>query len=253
MRRPYPAWGIGPFTNPIFDQPCWTCRGDGNGPERQIQGFEKALFDEAFLKYQLSQGQRAWYQEAIGPLQESLQRAEDWLLLGLLHLGLRQTESARRSFQRALEIDPTLAEASSQLSEVYRQEGQWEAVLQAAEEAVQRAPQEAYPYAQRAVVRAEQRDYVGALEDLEQAEARDPTLLEIPLGRDLIYLRTGRTAQAAEAFQSILQSDPSLLRARILLGIAYLLEGQPEWAAVEAEQVLGVEPDYPSALFLLGP
>jgi tetratricopeptide (TPR) repeat protein len=223
-----------------------------SGSPASYEGFEKALFNEAFLKYQLSQSQRARYQEAIASLQGPLQRAEEGMLRGILHLGLHQTEAARQAFHQALEIDPTRAEVYPQLSEVYRQEGRLQEALQAADEAIQRTPEEAYPYAQRAAVRADQHDYEGALTDLEQAEARDPNLPEIHLGRGLIYLRTGRTAPAVEAFQSALQNDPSYLRARVLLGVAYLLEGQPELAIAQAEQVLGVEPDYPSALFLRG-
>lgn len=212
--------------------------------------------NDAFLRYPLSPSQRARYQEAIMPLQELLQRfpqrAKDWLRLGILHLGLCQTEPARQAFQRALEVDPALWEVYPQISEVYRQEGRLEEALQAAEEAIQRAPLEAYPYCQRAAVRVEQHDYEGALEDLEQAEAQDPSVPEIYLGRGLIYLQTGRTAAAGEAFQKACQNNPSYHRAQVMVGIVHFLEGQSEQALAQVEQVLRTEPDYPLALFLWG-
>jgi tetratricopeptide (TPR) repeat protein len=225
-------------------------------PVRSYDQLESVSFKDPFYDYNLSQGQRRRYGEAIGRLEGQLRRrsggAEEWVLLGTLQLGVKQTQQGKQSLQRALDLNPALAGVYQQLSEVYRREGRLEEALRAADRAVERAPEEAYVYCQRAAVRADRRDFEGALQDLQRAEVWDPGAPEIGVGRGMIYLETGREGEAVEAFRRALRNDPGYSRARVMLGLTYVLKGEVGAAEAEAKGVLREDPEYPLAHLLLG-
>ncbi len=136
-----------------------------------------------------------------------------YFVLGAVHRGFRDTYAdARRAFERALALDPTLAEPHTGLAGLYLM-NDWN-----------------WPAAKR---------------ELDQALALNP---DWPIAWELLAFYYGAQGNVSEALACARRSpelDPLAAPGRSILAMCYNWAGQYDQAATESRKILELEPTFP--------
>ena len=222
----------------------WPCQGQApaasKGTKQTVANPLNDLLDEARKAIDAQN-----YQAAIEPLEKVLAEKDDFAYahfeLGYAYTGLGKTKEARPQYERALELDPKMAEAALNLGILLLNE-EPAAAVRPLEQAVELLPTESRPRVLLGLAYEKSGNAERAASAYQAALALDPKDGETSMRLAQLYFRENRPAEAEAKFRAVLASDPQSQQA--LLGLAESLEREKKPQAVEAYQsYLQARPD----------
>lgn len=147
-----------------------------------------------------------------------------WLALGIAQVGDGKSDDARKSFERALELDPRSAPALAYLGSTYGERGQYSEAAAYYERAVAAAPNVAVPYylAADALLKQPEVDAPRVEKYLARAVELEPDFASAHMALAKLYVRGERWAEAAAAFERVTRLDPDSSEAHYQLGRVYV-------------------------------
>lgn len=174
---------------------------------------------------------------------------EAYSQLGELYIVEENWSSALTSFQQAAQYQPNSVQIQSHLAQVYGQLGQRDAEMESWYQATQLNPNLVNCKGYYKLAKAfEQKGKINeAIDCYEKARQGEPT--SIPANYDLaeIYLRQGKLEQATTCYQAILAVDANEARAQYKLGTICLQQQHYEEAIDYFRQTIKNSPDFPWA------
>ena len=181
---------------------------------------------------------------AIDPLQKFIAAAPNVAYghfeLAYVFTALQKADEARGEYERAIAIDPKMAEAYLNLGILFIERDPAMAGPNL-RKAVDLLPGQSRPRYLLGVAQENAKDYSAAAESFEGAYRLDPHNLEPILHVAHLYLRLQRPADAEKKFRSILETQPN--NAQALLGVAECLAAQKKPGAADAyRRYLSVQP-----------
>jgi tetratricopeptide (TPR) repeat protein len=214
--------------------------GSSKGTKQRVANPLNDLLDEARKDIDAEN-----YEAAIESLQKVLAEKDDFAYahfeLGYAYTGLGKSKQARPEYERALQLDPKMAEAALNLGILLLNEEPAAAVAPL-EKAVELLTTESRPRALLGLAYEKSGDIEKAAGAYEGALALDPKDTETSLRLAQLYFRQNRPAEAERKFRTLLASDPQ--SAAALLGLAESLELQKRPEAEEAyRNYLQARPD----------
>ncbi len=174
-----------------------------------------------------------YFKEAISkdpdfaPAYAGLADAYAWNLGQMLLPPREWHGKAKAAAVKAVELDPTLAEAHASLA--YVQENyawDWDGALQEYQRAIALNPNSAAAHAAYAQHLAFRGRVQEAEAEIKRAEELDPLSLFIKTQVGWIYLWTGQLDRAMEQWQKVVELDPNFPLAHYNLGMGYELKGK---------------------------
>jgi Tfp pilus assembly protein PilF len=159
--------------------------------------------------------------EALGEFPNS---SPLWLALGIAQMGDGKSDDARKSFERALELDPRSAPALAYLGSTYGERGQYAEAAAYYERAVAAAPNVAVPYylAADALLKQPEVDAPRVERYLARAVELEPDFASAHMALAKLYVRGERWPEAAAAFERVTRLDPESSEAHYQLGRVYV-------------------------------
>jgi adenylate cyclase len=167
---------------------------------------------------------------------------------------------AREFFNRALELDPTLAAAHTGLASLYGREGRplasrplAEALTLAADEerkAIELDPTDADAHAGLALTLGSTGDHAGACDHVERARSINPNCALAHLVSGWLLVFAGRTAEGRDAIQFGTRLDPSRITdlwVRTVVALSHYLDGDYDKTVAIAKAMVSDRPDVSSA------
>lgn len=180
--------------------------------------------------------------------------ADSYLLLGE-YLYLSPEESfpfAREAAERALELDPRLAEGYASMAEYYHYyEKDWVKAEECYQKANRLNPNYASARHWYAWSLMCSRRFDEALEQIEMAQSIDPSSMVLSTSRGLPFYFKREYTRAVRQFELVLEIQPYLTYARYYLASTLVHSGDPHWAIREFEMLVEDEP-IQQAIALLG-
>ena len=133
----------------------------------------------------------------------------------------------RQAAMRALQLDPSLAEAHAAMGWVYAFERQWEKAETAFRRAIELNPRLTYAYTSYSISTLQPlKKYDAALRLLKVAAAHDPLSLDVQREIGEIQLFSGRYAEALGTFQRLSEREPDFPFVHTYLARALTLTGK---------------------------
>lgn len=210
----------------------WWNKRTKEGFERGIQYFRKAIARDPEFAL------------AYAGLSDSY-----YLLAGTGFAGMAPRDAfpqAKAAALKAMEIDPTLAQAHASMASIFSSEWNWEAAGKEYRKAIELNPS-------YATVRQWYAFYLASMGRLDEAliegmKARDLDPLSIIINRDLglLFSYAGQLDRAIEQYEKTLEIDPDFALAHQGLGRAYLQKGMSREAVEQIEQAMRLAPDNPA-------
>jgi Tfp pilus assembly protein PilF len=159
--------------------------------------------------------------EALGEFPNS---SPLWLALGIAQMGDGKSDDARKSFERALELDPRSAPALAYLGSTYGERGQNAEAAALYERAINAAPNVAVPYylAADALLKEPEVDAPRVEKYLARAVELEPDFASAHMALAKLYVRGERWTEAAAAFERVTRLDPESSEAHYQLGRVYV-------------------------------
>ena len=184
------------------------------------------------------------FEAAIVPLQKFIVEQPDvayaHFQLAYVFTALQKTAEARAEYERALAIDPKMAEAYLNLGVLLIERDPASAVPNL-RKAVELLPAQSRPRYLLGVAQERAGDFSAAAESFEGAYRLDPHNLEPVLHLANLYLRLKRPVDAETKFRSVLETQPN--NAPAMLGVAESLDAQKKPEAADAyRSYLTVQP-----------
>jgi Tfp pilus assembly protein PilF len=161
-------------------------------------------------------------------LREALKEFPDssplWLALGIAQMGDGKSDDARKSFERALELDPRSAPALAYLGSTYGERGEYAEAASYYERAIAAAPNVAVPYylAADALLKEPEVDAPRVEKYLARAVELEPDFASAHMSLAKLYVRGERWTEAAAAFERVTRLDPESAEAHYQLGRVYV-------------------------------
>jgi len=172
------------------------------------------------------------YALAHAGLADSYITLQDYGLLSPKPLRQKAKEAARK----ALEIDPTLAEAHNALAQVMFREWDWEGGEREHKRAIELNPNYASAHHWYALLLVYTARFDEAIAEMKKAWELDPLSLIINRNLGLVLYFARRYDQAVEQLQKTLEMDPTFSSAHATLGLAYLQKSMYQEALVELQK-----------------
>ena len=158
---------------------------------------------------------------------------------------------ARAFAQKAIEIDPTAADAHAVLATVKSfYDWDWEGAESAFRRAIELNPNDAQARLQYAFHLCCLGRMDDSLAEMTAAYALDPLLDQLSLG--FVFLRMGRLGDARSQFQKTIEAEPASAHALWLMGHVDVLEGRHEEGLAEVRRALSLSGDLAVILAGLG-
>ncbi len=167
--------------------------------------------------------------------------------LGLAYLGQSRYQSAVESFQAALAIDSTLAEAHHLLGTSHHLRGQLPAAIDAYRRAARLDPDRMSAHADLAQACLEARRFEEAVSALDRALQLDPGRLELRTRRGFAAALAGRIDDGLRDLQAVLAADPERIDNRVAMAEVYGATGRLAEAAEQWQAVMRLDPDHSEA------
>ena len=189
------------------------------------------------------------FESAIAPLQKFLAEQPDvayaHFQLGYVFTALKRPSEARPEYERAMVLDPKMAEAPLNLG-ILLLEKDPAAAVAPLHKAVEMFPSQSRPRVLLGVAQERSGDVSAALTTFQSAANLDPHDLETLLHLGKLYLAVNRPADAEPRFRAALEIQPNEPHA--LLGLAQSLDDQKNPEAAQAFQnYLATQPSDPGA------
>jgi TolB-like protein/Tfp pilus assembly protein PilF len=164
--------------------------------------------------------------------------ADSYNLLGIYGM-IPRAEADRQASQaaaRALELDPSLAEAHASLGHIRNQRLDWTGAQASFTRALELRPGYATAHLWYSTLLAQLGRPDEALAEIDRAVALDPLSAAVSAQRGAILLVARRYDEAIAQLERTLKLDPDFARARIVLAEAYVQKGDHTRALAEAER-----------------
>jgi len=209
-----------------------------DSPERTDQGRTQKLTNP--LNELLAEAQRdidkSDFESAIAPLQKVLTDQPDFAYahfqLGYVYTALKRSADARAEYERAIALDPKMAEAYLNLGLLLLDKQEYAAAVVPLRKAVDLLPALSRPRSFLATAQDRSGDHVGAAQTFETVLRLDPNDLTANQYLGDLYLRNNRPADAEVKFRRALEIRPDAPEA--LVGLARSLDAQNKAEAADA-------------------
>jgi Flp pilus assembly protein TadD len=214
--------------------------GANKGTKQRVANPLNDLLDEARKDIEAQK-----YEAAIVPLQKFITEKDDFAYvhfqLGYVYTALGRGKEARLEYEKALQLDPKMSEASLNLGIMLLNEDPSAAVAPL-RKAVDLLPTQSRPRTLLGLAYEKSGDLKNATTAYEAALALDPKDAETSLHLGQLLIQQSRATEAERRFRQVLASEPESRAA--FLGLAQSLEAEKTPEAVEAYQnYLKVQPD----------
>ncbi|MBI1923604.1 tetratricopeptide repeat protein, partial [Candidatus Poribacteria bacterium] len=172
---------------------------------------------------------------------------------GMQALLRQDDEKALAAFQRAVALEPSLANAHYALGMLYKKQERWTEGVRAFQHAITADANYIEPYCELGGV------YLEALAQVAEATLLLQKAIQVDphhaRARQLLgtaYLRQNRADAAIQELQRAVELNPSDTQALYLLGLAYLQQGKFDAASLRLKQTVEQNPFHAKAYFSLG-
>jgi TolB-like protein/Tfp pilus assembly protein PilF len=176
--------------------------------------------------------------------------------LGSVLIGLGPPMEVRRRAEeaavKALEIDPSLAEAHSALGHDMHFNWDWEAAEREFKLAIELNPNYAHAHSFYAGYLMSRGRVEESLAASNRARELDPFSLSISVHRGYLLANARRYDEASEQLRRVIAMDPNHYQAYWFLGHIYAFNGQLDEAVAASEKAVSLSGRTPSALGMLG-
>jgi tetratricopeptide (TPR) repeat protein len=165
--------------------------------------------------------------------------------LASVYIAAGRLDPALPNLERAIQIDPSNAEAPYTLGWVYDQKNDAAHAEQCYLEALRIKPSYPEPRINLAVLQTKQGRYKEAIDNLQYAQKIVPQhpIMLYALGD--VYMRSGRTQDAVNVFTQLAQSQPQHRLVHTSLGLCYETLGDTAKARASFQQAIQVAPQDP--------
>jgi tetratricopeptide (TPR) repeat protein len=190
--------------------------------------------------------------EVIKP--PTVQKLEAWELsnkgLSLANIGLLQ--DAITCYHQALRINPSLAEAHTNLGNACKDQGKLDAAVGEYREALRINPNDAGAHYNLGIAYKDQGKLDAAVGEYREALRINPSLAEAHYNLGIAYKAQGKLDAAVGEYREALRLNPSLAEAHSNLGNAYYAQGKLDAAVGEYREALRINPSLAEAHGSLG-
>ena len=156
-------------------------------------------------------------------------------------------DEAISDYTKALEIDPTLAEAYGNRGTTYGRKGQYDKAISDFTKALEINPKDALAYYNRGLAYYNKGQYGEAISDGTEALKINPRYAAAYYNRGLAYGRKGQYDDAISDFTKALEIDPRDALAYYNRGFVYNIKGQYAEAIWNFTKALEIDPKYAEA------
>ena len=161
--------------------------------------------------------------------------------VGEFYLSTGQRETARKQFERALELDPAFVEALTSLMSIDLASGNARAAWNRFRARLTKAPTDPDLLLIGAKFAATVRDLKASEQFLRRLVAVEPASMEAYAMLGQLFVSQGRLTDAVREFQEVARRDPKSVAAHTMLGLLMHRQGRPEEAAVYYEKAVNVD------------
>jgi tetratricopeptide (TPR) repeat protein len=191
---------------------------------------------------------------------KSAKNPEIFQMLATLFYDKGQFNKAIRTFQRALEIDPTYTDASVGLSIILNDLGRYDEgkkVFEDAQRLLDRRSGKLDPYIEEKIAAKHEeladlyfqyKAFSDSLLELQKAQRLSTRKAEISLRIAECHVQLGNPEKAIRELRETLRSHPHLVAARLKLGVVFYNMNQLAEAVEQWENILLKHPKHPEAL-----
>ena len=170
------------------------------------------------------------------------------LLLGMIAVGERQLDEARRIFARAVETDPASPDANANLASVLNSLRRFDEALARAEQAIAAHPRHAEAHYHRALALQQLHRRDEAVASYDRALSIRPDFHAALANRGAALLDLGRCEQAIESYDRARALQPSNAEAHYNRGLALQRLQRSDEALESYARALSLRPDFAEAL-----
>ena len=187
---------------------------------------------------------RTAYPELSEAIKLDPKNARYRMTLGTLYLYNQDYPAAERETLRALDLDPSLADAHSNLGVIYMAQGRLSEAAAQFRKALENLSYPTPEYAAYNLGKASYllKDFAAAAEAYERSLAILATNPEGRFGLGMSYSQLGRLADAEKAFTAALQQRPDDARTRYELGMVLFKLGRRSDAVAQFRRVVELDP-----------
>jgi tetratricopeptide (TPR) repeat protein len=144
--------------------------------------------------------------------------------------------------RKALELDPSLAEAHSALGMLLCLQGHRKEGAAEYQRAIELNPSYDRAYVRAGTLRFSMGDFPGAERLIRQAETLNPYAMSLPLIRAELYYYWRRYNDSEDLIRTVLKADPKSVAALQILARDYLEQNQPRKALEAERKVVAIDP-----------
>jgi len=182
---------------------------------------------------------------SVATATENLDAYELYLKARGLFLARQQLEESIRLYERAVELDPEFARAWEGLAAVYAVVESWGITgrdwdglaTQAAERALDLAPELSTPWAVMGQIAKNNGDYIAGMANTDRAIELDPSNATNYLWRAINYSDLGFQTEAIADYKRCLEIDPAYSNCKRHLALTYMIVNENKLALSLIEQV----------------
>jgi TolB-like protein/DNA-binding winged helix-turn-helix (wHTH) protein/Flp pilus assembly protein TadD len=200
-----------------------------------------------------------FFEEAIqiaaefAPAYSGLADAHEQLVLNDMEPPREHMETALKMARKALDLDPTLAEAHTSLAAVHLYyDWQFEEARAEFARAIDLNPGYSIAHWWYGLCLLSIGDYASARKELERAESQDPLSVPILTDHGFVLTQSRQAAQGVRKIQEAIELDPGSAFSLQVLGFALRSAGRLEEAVAASEKAHSIAPANQLALGLLG-
>lgn len=147
---------------------------------------------------------------------------------------------AEAAAERALQIDPSLAEARVSRAFLYHSQWKWAEAEEEFKRAIALNPKYPTSHHWYSINLRVKRRFADALKEMQTAQELDPLALNIGQNLAMMYLLNNDPESAIRGFKKVLELDPEFPAARANLGLVYATQKRYEESIAECQRAVDV-------------
>jgi tetratricopeptide (TPR) repeat protein len=171
---------------------------------------------------------------------------------GRIRQQLGDFTGAMSDYDRAIDLDPQMAQAYANRADIYINRGDYPRALLQCNQAIRFDPHLVCAHYQRGVINTEVGNLHAALADYHRLIQIDPHDLNAYIQRSWIYFRHGEYPAVMSDCEQVLSIDRNSVPANYLLGVVQSLSGFKQEAVFSFTKVLDAQPSFICALYHRG-
>ncbi len=170
------------------------------------------------------------YRDAVAPLQNSLllqPSAGTYYILGLTHYYRNESEQATNQFQKALDLQPSLARARAHLALLLLNKKRVDDAIQEAKTAVAQDAENAFAHTILGSAYLSKGNYAEGIAELNRALALDPSLADVHVKKGLAAMKRGMDREAESGLVDAVRLKSEAQDTRRILALYYINHNEP--------------------------